>query len=73
MDRSDVFRSNKIYARNECPDGKVSEPECVEKMVWPSVTMTPLHEATTQGCTSDNFFESCTALYVPVDPELAFN
>ena len=32
IDSNEVFKSEKINARNECPDGKVSEPVCVEKL-----------------------------------------
>jgi hypothetical protein len=63
----------KIYARNECPDGNASEPVCVEKMVWPFATITPMREAGVQGFTSVNFSVSQTAMYVPLDPESAFN
>ena len=72
MDSNEVFKSEKINARNECLDGKVSDPVCVEKIVLPLATIKPIRGATVQGCTSVKLLVSRTDMYVPVDPESAF-
>jgi hypothetical protein len=72
MERSDVFKSAKMWARTEWPDGKHSVPVWVEKIVCPFATVTPIREATVQDCISVRLSESRIAIYVPLDPESAF-
>jgi hypothetical protein len=73
IDSNEVFKLEKIYARSECPDGNASEPVCVENIVWPLATITPMREAGVHICKSVILQLSFTAIYVPVDPESAFN
>ena len=49
MDSSEVFKSEKMCALSECPDGKDKVPVWVEKIVCPLATVTPIREAFVLG------------------------
>ena len=71
IDSSEAFKSEKMCALSERPDGRDKLPVWVEKIVCPFATVTPIREAPVQGCTSVRLSASRIAIYVPLDPESA--
>ena len=71
MDNKEVFNSEKIWARNKCPDGNINEPVCDENIVSPFATITPIRELWVVARISTSALESRIATYVPDDPESA--
>ena len=72
IDSSEVFKSEKMCALSECPDGRDKLPVWVETIVCPLATVTPIREAFVLGYTSVKLLTSRTEIYVPEDPESAF-